>query len=120
MKKKTATQSNAERRLARKEMQADDLREQDMNAIIKNVSVDEPAVEVFFLKRVCVKLFPQDLNLENDIRTNPSILKKRIKKIQRKTGEDKLKVTMKEQERAKSKVKKELFNGVNERKKRRV
>ena len=58
---------------------------------------------------------------ENEIRTTPSLLKKRIKKIQRKTGsEDKLQIAVKEQERANSKAKKELFNGVNERKKRRV
>jgi len=61
------------------------------------------------------------LAFENEIRTTPSLLKKRIKKIQRKTGsEDKLKIALKEQERANSKAKKELFNGVNERKKRRV
>lgn len=51
MKKKSLTQTNAERRLARKErqeMKKDDLREQDLNAIIKNVNVDEPDVEVIF------------------------------------------------------------------------
>jgi len=104
MKKKGHTQSNAERRLARKEMKGDEMREQDMKAI-SNVVLEEPDVE--------------DLAHENDIRTNPSILKKRIKKIQRKTGDDKLAITIKETERAKDKAKKELFNGVNERKKRR-
>jgi len=60
------------------------------------------------------------LNLENEIRSSGSILKKRIKKIQRKTGEDKFAVHLKESKRAKDKINKEYFNGINERKKRKV
>ncbi len=103
-------------------MKKDDMREEDLKAIIKNVNVDEPEVEVIlFMVKEEFKCNPQDLAFENEIRTTPSLLKKRIKKIQRKTGsDDKLKIALKEQERANSKAKKELFNGVNERKKRRV
>jgi len=60
------------------------------------------------------------MNLENEIRSSGSILKKRIKKVQRKTGQDKLKATLQESKRAKEKINKEYFNGINERKKRRV
>ncbi len=60
------------------------------------------------------------MNLQNEIKSSPSILKKRIKKIQKKTGEDKLSATLKENNRVKEKNKKEYFNGINERKKRKV
>lgn len=56
--------------------------------------------------------------MENEIKASPSLLKKRISKVARKTGEDKFSVTLKENQRAKDKIKKEIFNGVNERKQR--
>ena len=58
--------------------------------------------------------------MENEIKASPSLLKKRISKVARKTGEDKFQVTLKEKQRAKDKIKKEIFNGVNERKLRKV
>jgi len=107
LKKKTQTQTNAERRLERKqnqEIRKEALKPQDMKALLDNAEIKEANVE--------------DLNLENEIRSSGSILKKRIKKIQRKTGEDKFAVHLKESKRAKDKINKEYFNGINERKKR--